>query len=691
MNYKSHFLLLFLLVMGLSATAQDFRKQAPKAGPAPKIEIGEYSTFKLKNGLTGIVVENHKLPRVSFRLFLDLPQIAEGDKAGVANIAGDLLSKGTTEMKKSEIDEAVDFIGASLNTSAGGAGAASLTKYKDQIMEILADVVLHPSFPEEEFEKIKKQTLSSLAEQKADPNSIASNVTQKLRYGADHPYGELVTEATVGNITLDDAKDFYKTYFQPSIAYFVVVGDITPKEAQATAEKYFSPWKGTAVAEKEYDMPEKPAATELDFVDKAGAVQSVINLTYPIEFKRGQPDAAAVNVMNTILGSGDLSSRLNLNLREDKGYTYGAYSQAVTDEYVGYFNASASVRNEVTDSAIVELLHELERIRTEPVSDEELQKAKSILAGSFSRSLEQPQTVANFALYTVRDGLPEDYYATYLERLSNVNKEDVTAAAKRYIHPDRAHIIVVGNKSEVADKLATFAADGAVKYFDNYGEPVKMEAFTMPADMTAEAVISNYVAAIGGKEKINTVEDLTTTMNASVQGQNLQTVVKRKVPDMMAMDMTVSGMPFMVQKFDGEKGSAMQMGQEIPLDEASLAAMKAQSYIVPEMHYAELGYQIELKSVEMVEGKKAYAVELTSPVGTKSTDYYDINTGLKIRTIGDANGTTVTNDFEDYREVDGVKFPFKLTVSGMMPFPLVMNVESVEMNTGLEDAAFKVE
>ena len=135
----------------------------------------------------------------------------------------------------------------------------------------------------------------------------------------------------------------------------------------------------------------------------------------------------------------------------------------------------------------------------------------------------------------------------------------------------------------------------------------------------------------------------------------------------------------------------MQMGQEIPLDEASLTAMKAQSYIVPEMHYAELGYQMELKSVEMVEGRKAYAVQLTSPVGTKSTDYYDINTGLKIRTIGDANGTTVTNDFEDYREVDGVKFPFKLTVSGMMPFPLVMNVESVEMNTGLEDAAFKVE
>jgi predicted Zn-dependent peptidase len=691
MNYKSHFILLLLLVFGISATAQDFRKQAPKPGPAPTIEIGDYTTFKLDNGMTGIVVENHKLPRVSFQLFLDLPQIAEGDKAGVANIAGDLLSKGTESRTKAEIDEAVDFIGASLGTSAGGAGAASLTKYKDQIVEILADVVLHPSFPEEEFEKLKKQTLSSLAEQKADPSAIASNVTQKLRYGAGHPYGELVTEETINNITLEDAKAFYDTYFQPSIAYFVVVGDITPKEAQAVAEKYFAGWKGKAVTEKEYAMPEKPAATEVDFVNKAGAVQSVINITYPIEFKRGQPDAAAVSVMNTILGSGDLSSRLNLNLREDKAYTYGASSQTATDEYVGYFNAGASVRNEVTDSAIVEFLHELERLRSEPVSDEELQKAKSILAGSFSRSLEQPQTVANFALYTVRDGLPEDYYATYLERLAKVSKEDVMAAAKRYIHPDRAHIVVVGNKGDVAEKLARFAAGGEVKYFDNYGEPVEMEEFTMPEDVTAEEVIKNYVAAIGGMDKIDALEDLTMTMSASVQGQNLQTVVKRKAPNMMSMDMTVSGMAFMVQKFDGEKGSAKQMGQEIPLDEASLMEMKTQAYIVPETHYADLGYKMELKGMEMVEGKKAYAVQLVSPSGSKSTDYYDISTGLKIRTVGEANGATVTNDFEDYREVEGVKFPYKLTVSGMMPFPLVMNVEKVEVNTGLEADSFKVE
>lgn len=691
MNYKSHFLLLLVLLFGWSAMAQDFRKTAPKPGPAPTIEIGDYTTFKLDNGLTGIVVENHKLPRVSFQLFLDLPQIAEGDKSGVASIAGDLLSKGTTSKKKAEIDEAVDYIGASLSTSASGAGAASLTKYKDQIVELLADVVLHPAFPEEEFEKIKKQTLSSLAERKADPNSIASNVTQKLRYGAEHPYGELVTEETVNNITLEDAKAFYDTYFQPSLAYFVVVGDITAKDAEAIAKKYFADWKGNKVEEKVYPMPEKPTTTELDFVDKAGAVQSVINITYPIEFKRGQPDAVAVSVMNTILGSGDLSSRLNLNLREDKAYTYGAYSQTSPDEYVGYFNASASVRNEVTDSAIIEFKHELERIRTEPVSDEELNKAKSMLAGSFSRSLEQPQTVANFALYTVRDGLPEDYYATYLERLAKVSKDDVMAAAKKYIHPDRAHIIVVGNKSEVAERLAGFDADGTVNFYDNYGEPVKMEEVALPEDLTAQDVIDNYVAAIGGKDQINTVQDIVMTMNASLQGQTLQTVIRRKAPNMMTMDMNMSGMAVMTQKFDGTKGTAMQMGQPIPLDEAAMEEMKNQAYMFPEAQYSELGYEMELKGVEQIEGKQAFAVEMTSPTGNKSTDYYDIESGLKIRTVSQANGSSVINDYEDYQEESGIKFPFKMTVSGMMPMPLVMTVQSVEVNTGLKEEVFKVE
>lgn len=689
MTYRIYSLLLFIVAFWATAGAQDFRKQAPAPGPAPSIEIGEYVTFKLPNGLTGIVVENHKLPRVSFQLSIDLPMIAEGDKTGTATIAGDLLSKGTSSRKKSDIDEAIDFIGASLNSSASGIAGASLTKHKDKLMEILADVALHPSFPEEEFEKLKKQTLSGLAINKTDPGAIASNVTQVLRYGKDHPYGELTTEESVNNITLEDAKAFYRTYFQPSRAYFVVIGDITPKEAKKMAKKYFKNWKGTAVAETNYPMPQLPKGTELDFVDKPGAVQSLINITYPVSFKLGDPEAIATSVMNTILGGG-FSGRLNLNLREDKAYTYGAGSQTSPDKYVGYFNANASVRNAVTDSAVVQFMEELRTIRNEPVSDAELKQAKSILAGSFARSLEQPGTVARFALNTVRYGLPADYYATYLEKLAAVSKDDVMKAAKKFILPDQAHIIVVGSKGEVAEKLAPFDTDGKVNFFDIYGRPVKMEEMGVPEDVSAEAVIENYVAAIGGKEKLNTVKDVVMTSSASLQGQKLETVMKRKAPNMMLLEMKMSGMAMMTQKFDGQKGQVMQMGQPLPLDEAAQAEMKNQSYIFPELELEELGYKLDLKGVEMVEGKKAYVVEMTSATGTKTTDYYDLSNGLKIRSISAADGATVINDYGDYRDVNGVKFPYKITVSGMLPIPLEMTVDSIELNTGLDTSIFEV-
>lgn len=692
MNFRLYILSLFVMLGWTSTTAQDFRKTAPEPGPAPKIEIGDYETFKLENGLTGIVVENHKLPRVSLQLFFDLPLsgLGEGEKAGTAEIAGNLLGRGTTTRTKAEIDEAVDFIGASLNASATSISGASLTKHKDQLMEILADVTLHPSFPPEEFEKIKRQMLSALAVNKTDPDAMAGNLSNVLRYGSEHPYGEIKTEATVNNITLEDTKAYYETYFQPSIAYFVVIGDITANEAKKMASQYFKDWKGKPVQKKDFGQPEPPAATQVAFVDKPGAVQSVISITYPVGLTIRDPETLPVSVLNTILGGG-ASGRLFHNLREDKGYTYGASSRINPDRYVGYFDAGASVRNEVTDSSVVELLKEINTIREEAVSEQELQQAKNILAGSFARALEQPSTIARFAMNTVRYDLPEDYYATYLKRLSQVTQKDVMEAAEKYIKPQNAYILVVGNKGAVAEKLVRFDADGQLDFYDPYGQKIEIQDLELAGDMTAEAVIENYISAIGGRDRLNRLEDLTMNMVATVQGQKLETVMKRKAPGMMSMEMAMSGMVLMEQKFDGKKGKASQMGSPIPLDEAALAEMKNQAVIFPETQLAELGFQAELKGMEVVEGKKAYAVEMTSPAGSKSTDFYDISNGLKIRSVQESEGNRLISDYQDYREVEGIKFPFKTTITGMMPIPITMEVQSIDINTGLEKSEFSVE
>lgn len=682
----------FSFLFGQNLLAQeDFRSAPPAPGPAPRIEMGKAEKITFKNGLQVIVVENHKLPRVSFQVFVDYPPIQEGEYAGYVGLAGQMLSRGTTTRSKADIDEAVDFIGASLSTSSNGIFASSLTKHKDKLLEIMTDVLFNPTFPEEEFEKIKTQTLSALAQSKDDPNAIASNVSAVMRNGKKHPYGEVETEETINNITVEKCREFYDAYFKPNISYLIITGDITTKEAMDLASKHFSQWEKSPTAREKFAKPQKPAVTQVDFVDKAGAVQSVINITYPVDLKPGAPDAIPASVMNTLLGS-YFSSRLNSNLREDKGYTYGARSRMSTDPEVGSFTAYASVRNEVTDSSLTEFLVEINKLREEEVSDEELETVKNVMTGNFARSLESPETVARYTLNTARYHLPEDYYPTYLEKLNKVTKADVLEMARKYLTPDNAHIVVVGNKDEVADKLKQFSPEKRVNFYDPYGNYQDDAGMAVPAEMTAESVLEKYLAAIGGRENLAKVERLIIDMTAEIQGMSLQTTLYHMAPNKLAMTNKMMGNVVQSSVFNGEKGVNMQMGQFSDMDETKTQDMLIDSRLFPERFYAEMGVKTELKSMELVEGQKAYKIIITYPSGTKKTHYFDAETHLKIREIEtQGEDVTVINDISDYREIEGVKFPHVVNVSGGMPFPLKLETVNIEINGEIDTELFEVE
>ena len=672
----------------------DFRKTPPTPGPAPIIEVGSADNFTLSNGLKVFVVENHKLPRVSFQVFVDIPPFMENEYVGAASIAGQLLSSGTITKSKAEIDEAVDFMGASLNSGSSGLFAASLKKHTEALMKIASDVLLKPSFPQSEFDKIKKQTLSNLAAAKENPNSIASNVATVLRYGKGHPYGEIETEETVAKITLQNTKDFYNKYFKPNTSYLIIVGDITAAEAKPLTEKYFGSWVGQAIMKETFPTPQKPANTQVDFVSKSGAVQSVINITYPLDLKPGSDDAIKARVMNVLLG-GFFGSRINQNIREDKGYTYGARSSLSSDREVGSFTASAPVRNEVTAATIKEFLHEFNRIRDEPVSEKELTLVKNFLTGSFARSLENPQTIARFALNTARYNLPDNYYATYLEKLNAVTQDDIQAMAQKYITPANAHIVVVGNKNEVAADLEQFAAGGALNYYDAYGTKLEIEESAAMADMTAEQVLEKYIKAIGGKEKLMNVKDLSMSMEADVMGQKISMDFIQKAPNKIYQS---SGSPMGKQEtiFDGEKGKIVMGEQTMPLPEAQIEATKEQAILFTEMQFEELGYEATLAGTENIDGKNVFVVETTSPSGKKNTLFFDAKTFLKVKESSNVTGPngqvqTISSDLSDYQEVDGILFPFSRKLIGAAPIPLDLKVTSIKVNSGVSDDLFKVE
>ena len=687
---------LFILFACNFLQAQIDRTQPPKPAKAQKIQLGDYQTFKLENGLTVILVENHELPTVTFSLQIALDPFLEGKKTGTASFAGQLLKTGTTTRTKAQIDKEIDFIGASLNTNFFSIEGSSLKKHQDKVLELMTDILYNPVFPQEEFDKLKKQTLAALAMSSTDPNSIASTVANVLRYGKNHPYGEPTTEETIGNITLDGVKNFYNTNFKPGIGYFIMIGDLKLDEAKGIANKYFSAWKPGTVNFQKFDDPEAFKGNRVAFVEKPGAVQSVITITNTFRLKTGEPDVLPATLMNNILGGGDFSGRLMMNLREKKAYTYGAFSSLSPDILIGKFNAHSEVRNAVTDSAITQFLFEIRRLRDEPVSEEDIRLTKNVMAGEFGRALESPSTLATFAKNTVRYKLPADYYATYLERLDKITIADVQAMAKKYLQPDNCIILVVGNKSEVAGKLAGFATSGQVEFFDRYGNPQVNQPLALPEGLTAANVIDLYLQAIGGKENVRAIKQVTTKATGRIEamGQKMELSMNivQLAPDWMYQEMKMGETLVNKQVYNGMQGWVEGMGGSHDLKDADLEKMRDGSLLFPELLYFTSGFQTTIEGIEAIDGHNAYRLKVVYPSGTIETEYYEISSGLKIRKISRTEEQSQTvetiSDFGDYRGIGPVKFPFsmKAQVSGQL---IEMKIDQIDTQSDVNRALFK--
>jgi predicted Zn-dependent peptidase len=689
-NIKSYIALILIAVVSNSLFAQLDRSVQPTPGPAPQFEIGEYQHFTLDNGLQVIVVENHKVPRISYQLTVDVDPIMEKEAIGYVSMAGSLLRSGTTNRSKAEIDESVDFIGAQLNTFQNGMYGLTLTKHKTEFLDLYADILLNPTFPKSELEKQKKQQISGLISSKTNPGFIAKRVGQKLR-NTEHPYGEISTEETIENITRDHLVNYYSTYFKPNVSYLVIVGDITLKQAKDDAQKYFGNWQKADVPKHDYQFPNKNVGTRVALIHKENAVQSYINITYPVNLKVGDNSSIPAALANDILGSGVFSARLIANLREDKGYTYGAYSDLQKDNLVGYFSAYAQVGTEVTDDAVYQFIFEMNRMKNELVDQETLDLFKTVRNGSFARSLEKPQTIARLAYNTLKYNLDKDYYPSYLEKVEGVTKEQIQSVAKRYIDPNQAIIVVVGDKTKLLDSLKKYSAKGKVELYDIYGNPVKEEAkISVPEGVTAQSVLDHYIESIGGEENLQNIEDLTIAATTEMNGMKIIQKTYQKAPNKYAMITSMNGNVMMQQIFNGERAVMKSFQGEKEIMGEDLENLKIDATLNSELKYDELGVTLELEGMEKINGKNAYKLKLVNPTGKTTYDYFDAESGLKIQTkqtIETPQGNlTQKQNYYDYQEIEGVKFPFLIKISGMQNMEL--KVDSVKINTELSDDLF---
>lgn len=444
-----------------------FRKDPPPAGPAPEIRFREEQYFLLENGMKVILIENHKLPRVNAQLFVDHGIALLNPKAGLNEITGQLLSCGTIKRSKSEWDRKVDYYGGAVHTSSIGGYVSSLSKHFNAVFGLFAEAIMYPAFPVSEFENIRLQHLSNLTAQKNEAESILSNIVKVRVYPESHPYHEVMTEGSVNCIELEDCRKWYDINFIPNQSYLIFEGNITLEEVKTLVNETFALWEKKDFVRPQFHRNIRREATDISFSPKEGSVQSLIGVAFAVEYPPYNEDMIAANLMNSVLG-GYFSSRLNRNLREDKGLTYGISSRLSQDEYMGSFFTSVNVRNEVTSEALGEIIKEIRRLREEAIPADELQQVKNVVSGNFSRSVEDPRAIARFALARQKFDLPDDYFKNQLIRINSVTAEEIRSMAEKYLFADNLHLFVVGNES-VLPQLSCF---GKIYRYDYEGKPL---------------------------------------------------------------------------------------------------------------------------------------------------------------------------------------------------------------------------
>ncbi|MEC5165148.1 zinc protease [Flavobacterium sp. PL11] len=658
----------------------------PKPGVAPVVKIGKPLTFELKNGLKVMVVENHKLPRVTFSLTLDNDPYAEGDKKGVSTMTSTLMGSGTTKIAKNAFNEEVDFLGANINFSSNGASANALSKYSGRVLELMADGALNPNFTQDEFDKEKSKLIEGLKANEKSVSAVAARLVNFLTFGKNHPSGEFVSETTVKNVTLEDVKTNYNTYFVPSNAYLIIIGDVKFKETKKMVEKYFGAWKKGTAPTISYEDPKDVTTTQINFIDMPNAVQSEVYVGNISNLKMTDPDYFAVLIANQILG-GDFNSYINMNLREVHGWTYGARTAIGGDKRVSNFSASTQVRNAVTDSTVVEIMKEFKKIRTEKVSDDMLASVKAGYIGRFVMQIEKPQTIAGYALRIQTQGLPADFFQNYIKNISAVTADDVLRVANKYFLADNSRIIIVGKASDVATGLEKLNLP--VSYFDKYGNSIDKPEFKkpVPAGVTAKTVIDNYIKAIGGEKAAKAVKTIAMTGSTTIPQapSPLSFTSKIDVKGKLMVELAMGTMSLMKQVVNDKVAYVMQQGQRQNVEGTALTDMKAAATPFEELSLSNK-QDLTLENIESINGKDAYAVK-----NGKTTYFYDVTSGLKLAEskVIEQGGQSITQttNYGDYKEVKGVKVPFNIIQN--VGFELDIKMSEIKINEGVSDADFK--
>jgi len=731
---------LVLCVVGTRTAAAQARSWPSERPPSPlaarEIKFPPYEIQTLANGLQVVAVLQHEQPAVSMRLLIRAGTSSDPrDKLGLAHLAASLLDQGTTTKSSQEMNDEVDFIGASMGAGAGtDLTLCNMVVMKDSFetgMRILSDMVRHPGFAPAEIERQRQQMLSGLQVSAEDPGYVADAVFDRLVYGF-HPYGmpENGTPQTLASITRDELLAFHARYFLPNNAILALVGDITAEEAFATAKKIFGDWEKRDLPAQTFIDPPDPTRRVI-VVDKPDAVQTEVRVGH-IGIPRKHPDYMAVNLAIRILG-GEGSNRLHQVLRTERSLTYGAQANFEAHKQSGDFEAETNTRSEATAEVLRLIVDEFWRLQRERVGDRELDGAKAYLTGSFPLTIETPESIAMQVVNALFYGLPLDELQNTRERVNAVTPDDVQRVAKTLLRPDRLSVVLVGNAKAFASQLNAvgFGSYETVQIADldltaaNFrragtrarlgpapaASPQSLAPSRLQYQQTplasrpsetqspdeaakAKALLDRAIAAKGGLEKLRAVKAIVARQTQASRRPDGETMVETtnyiQYPDRFRVEA-----PDLVQGYDGSRAWMKDRSgvHDAPDTLARDAALSLRRDVVALLLAAKDGALAVrlLPDVKDAEGRISHALELSAADMNPIVLYVDPETSMIRKRLFAANAPgrpLVEEQFSDYRDVDGIQFAFEATQK-VGPLSVERKVTDVKINPPIDPALFK--
>jgi len=554
----------------------ELRKTAPAPLAPVSFDIPQPIQATLDNGLRVVIFQDERLPLVSYRLAFFSGDINDPEGAtGLTSAMTSMLTEGTSELTSLQLAEKIERLGASISAGASDdfttVAASSLSLYAGEILHLMADVVLRPTFPESELDLYRRNTVENLKFQRSQPGFLAGEQAARLIYGA-HPYSKVSPNAEdIEKLDREMLVKFHTDRIVPNNAIFIVVGDVKKDEFLSDLTELFGDWQQGSGVTNDFAEPPVRSVRSLTIVDRPGSAQSNIVLAN-LGVDRSDPEYFPLIVMNQVLGAG-ASSRVFMNLREEKGYTYGAYTRLENKRLAGDFEATAEVRTSVTGESLKEFFYELERIRVDKVGDEELEDAKNFLTGVFPLRAETQSGLSSLIVNQHLYDLPEDYLQTYRARVDAVTAEDVLAVAQKCVRPDEIAIVIVGDAEEVlpqvtsySESVEVFDTDGNVQDVTKYAKSddlgtadvagkwslvIEFQGQQLPVSLTLEQDGENVTGVLEtmlGNGKIAegkvTGNKLAATANAEMQGQPIEFIISGKIDgDSMSGTLTAPIVP----------------------------------------------------------------------------------------------------------------------------------------------------